>query len=426
MRQIRPSSKTLRTVLCAALGAALLALLCTGAAGARPELFTEQTEHYSIETDVSPEFAHLVGAHMEEIFKEYSRRFGNYGQMKLRFRVAVFDDEEEYWRVAPPQVKGSTGVFVAYDQLLAAHRHGRTTEEVLRTLYHEGFHQFMYSLVSQKCPIWLNEGLAEYFSEATWNGDGFTTGQVPTLRLHTVQSAIARGNYIPLAELFSMGSGRWLQNVSTDSHRADLHYSQAWSVAQFVIHAEGGRYAGMLDRFLKELSEREDEAEAFRVSFGTDVQAFERAWAQYVMSLRPSPKFRCRDNMEALMLLASLVYEDPREFNSVSDLRDRLVHNPRYGWQITRATGETLTWNQAEEVAKLFRCPYHEETGISYVVVRDTATQMPMLVCNHHPGVIMKAYYRPRESGALAVTVEEQVRDTVPDDLRQAIMDASD
>jgi len=422
MRQIRRTGKTLRAVLCAA----LLALVWAGAAHAGPKLFKEQTEHYAIETDVSPEFARLVGAHMEEIFKEYSHWFGNYGEMTLRFRVAVFDDEEQYWKVTPPQVKGSTGVFVSYDQLLAAHRHGRTTEEVLRTLYHEGFHQFMYNLVSRECPVWLNEGLAEYFAEATWNGQGFTTGQVPTLRLHTVQSAIARGRYIPLAQLFTMDPDRWLQNVSTNSHRADLFYSQAWSLAHFLIHAEGGRYAGMLSRFLRELSEREDQEDAFCVSFGTDVRGFEAAWAQYVMSLKPSPKFRCRDNMEALMLLARLVYEDPRTFESVSDLRRRLLHGRRYGWQITRATGETLKWNQTEEVAKLFRCPYHQEGGISYVVVRHMPTQMPILICNHHPGVIIKAYYRPTPHGGLAVAVEEQVRDTVPEDLKQAILRASE
>lgn len=425
VREIMPdpfkSSRSLRAGL---LVLTLVGLLASAAHG-RPKTFKERTAHYLVKTDISPAFARIVASHMEEIFAEYSRRFKDYGRMKDRFNVAVFGTEQEYLKAVPPQVKGSTGVFVSYDFLLAAHHQDRTDEEVLRTLYHEGFHQFMYHVVSRDCPVWLNEGLAEYFSEATWNGQGFTTGQVPTMRLHTVQKAIAEGRYIPLRDLFAMDATRWLQNVRTDSHRADLHYSQAWSVAHFLIHAQGGRYAGMLDRFLREISEREDPEEAFRVSFETDAAAFERVWAQYVMSLRPSPKFRCRDNMEALMLLAKLIYRDRREFESVPDLRRGLLRRSRYRWEITRPTGERIASDQTEEVAKLFRCPYHQgDHGVSYVLVRHIGTSLPMLVCDHHPGVIIKAYYRQTPAGDLKVQVEEQVRETVSEDLRRAIMAA--
>ncbi len=397
--------------------------LFAGAAQNRSETFRKRTPHYSIKTDISREFAEVIADHMEEIFKEYSRRFERYGRMREPFDVAVYKREEQYLRVIPPEVRGSTGVFSADDQLLAAHADGRTAEEVFRTLYHEGFHQFMHFVVSRDCPAWLNEGLAEYFSEATWNGQGFTTGQVPTMRLHTVQRAIREGTRIPLRNLCRMGRDQWIQNVRTgDWRRADLYYSQSWSVVHFLIHADNGRYAGILDQFLEELSDREDVEGAFRASFGTDMKAFEKAWANYVMSLRPSAKFRCRDNMEALMLLAQMVYKHSREFESVSDLRRQVLEQGRHRWEIARPTGEKVTSDQSEEVAKQFRCPYGQQgDGISYILVRHLGTHTVMLVCNHHPGIIIKAYYYRGASGTLKIRVEEQVRETVPEDLRRAI-----
>lgn len=405
--------------------AAVLSVAVVRAPAARskePAMFRCETRHYMVETDTSPQFAEVVGRHMEEIFKEYSRRFKDYGRLTTRFDVAVFRTQQGYADRVPPLVQGSTGVFVSAQSLLAAHCENRTPEEVLRTLYHEGFHQFMYCVVSQRCPVWLNEGLAEYFSEATWNGQSFTTGRVPTMRLHTVQQALRDGTYIRLGELFAMEPAQWLQNVRTDARRASLHYSQAWSVAQFLIHANNGAYAAMLDRFVKEISEGRSHDDAFRRCFGTDLAAFEVTWGRYVMSLKPSPEFHCRDNMEAILLLAAMVYKDPREFTSVAELRPRLLSGRAGRWEIIRPTGEKVTSDRRADVADLFRCPFDQGgQRVSYVLVRNLQTGAPMLVCDHHPGVIIKAYYEPAPDGSLRPVVEEEVRETVRPDLIQAI-----
>jgi len=424
MPRSRSRSAAARTIL--AVMAALICLLACpyGTAAASHKMFRKQTEHYLVETDISPRFTAVVGRHMEAIFREYSRRLEGFGQMHVPFKVMVFGKEEDYLKAVPASVRGSTGVFIARDLVLAAHADGRTAEEVLRTLYHEGFHQFMYCLISRDCPTWLNEGLAEYFSEATWNGQGFTTGLVPTMRLHIVQQAIRDGTYIPLVVLFNMDPGQWLQNVRTDAHRADLHYSEAWSVVQFLLHADGGRYADRLKLFLKELSEREDEKDAFQKSFGTNIAAFEGAWASYMMSLKPSPKFVCADNMEAIMQLAKLVYDDPNEFRSVAQLRYDLLYRNRKGWEIVWPDGKRVSYQQPERVAELFHCPFDtEQSGISYMLIRYRG--VPVLVCNHHPGIIVEAYYDVDPSGRLKVRVEEVVRAVAPQEVLEAIAAAS-
>jgi len=382
------------------------------------------TAHYSVKTDITPRFAAVIGDHMETIYREYARRFQGFGEVEQRFDVKVFRTRRQYEEATGALAPGSTGAFIVHLKLLAAHAEGRTAEEVLRTLYHEGFHQFMYYAISKECPIWLNEGLAEYFSEATWNGKEFETGQVPSGRLHVIREAIRTGTYVPLHMLVTMSNEQWLQNCASNDHRASIHYCQAWSLAQFLLHANGGRYAPMMSRFLRELADGHDQEEAFVASFGADLRAFEQTWARYVMSLRPSPKFTCRDNMEALMTLARSEYGDVRKFRSVSELRKK-VRSSRNRWSITFPTGKTFNSSDKQAVAALFRCPLDRSVReLSYFVVNDPKSGMPILVCTHHPGIVIKAYFQRQRSGELKVMVEEEVYETLKDGLRQAIQAA--
>ncbi len=381
-----------------------------------------ETEHYTISTDISADYAHLVARHMEEIFEEYTRRFSGLGEMRRKFDVVVYASRESYDRAVPESVRGSTGVFIAHKRLLAAHAGERTTEEVLRTLYHEGFHQFMWEAISRDPPAWLNEGVAEYFAEATWNGRKFQVGLVPTMRVHTVREAIREGTYIPLDRLFSMDSDQWLQTMQMERRRASLYYSQSWSIIHFLAHAEIGRYSHMLNAYVRDLANGRKEPEAFVAAFGDDLAAFEREWARYVMELEPSEKFRCRDNIEAILLLARVIYTDPTDFKKIDSLRNVVLRERRYRWQITRPTGEVLTSEDTDRVARLFRCPHDQEGhGISYGLVRKLADDMPIVVCDHHPGVVILGYYEREASGGFRPVIEEQVRETLRPDLRRAI-----
>jgi hypothetical protein len=408
----------------------VLAAICLVALAVSPgraggaQMFEHVTEHYRIQTDVSPQMAVLVGSHMETIFRQYSHQFADYGQIDERFNIIVVGTRASYRRLVPRAIAGSTGFFMADRNLLGVNVEGRTSEEVFRTLYHEGFHQFMFRVISRDCPAWLNEGIAEYFAEATWDGEAFELGQISTTRLYIVQMAIRERSFVPFSRLLDLDPGQWLQNVSTDQKRADIYYSQAWSIVHFLIHAENGRYADMLNSYLRALRAGRDPKRASSAIFGDDVDAFQAVWARYVMSLRPSAKFTCRDNMEILLLLAEKVYGDPRRFENVADLRRRLYTMRQYRWEIRRPLKENLQWSDREAVAALFRCPF-DQTGspVSHLVVRTPGTNMPMLVCDHHPGIIIKAYYRQDRNGR-RVVVEEQVRETVTPDLRQAMRQA--
>ena len=180
----------------------------------------------------------------------------------------------------------------------------------------------------------------------------------------------------------------------------------------------------MLNAYLKALSGGRDPRQSFIAVFGQDQAAFQAAWVNYVLSLEPSPKFACHDNMESILLLAQQIYPDVRRFDSVSDLRRMLYTRQMYRWEIVRPTGDRLSSADREAVAALFRCPMdNSREAVSYLVVHIPGSNMPMLVCDHHPGIIIKAYLQQGGNGQ-HVVVEEQVRETVTPDLAAAMKQA--
>ena len=54
-----------------------------------------------------------------------------------------------------------------------------TQRQTWHVVQHEGFHQFAHFVIRGELPTWLNEGIAEYFGESVFTGDGFVSGVIP-------------------------------------------------------------------------------------------------------------------------------------------------------------------------------------------------------------------------------------------------------
>ncbi len=371
-----------------------------------------RTTHYVVESDISPRFTRLVSQHMEEIYQEYRRRFREYNLREhSRFLVRVYRHRGDYENAIPPSLKGSAGAFISDEKMLAACRDGRTAQRVFETLYHEGFHQFLYSCIRADVPLWVNEGFAEYFAESMWNGKRFVTGKVPARRLMILKQAATQNRLFPFKKLFLMKSRKWLANVRKGE--ASVQYTQAWSIIHFLCHAHGGRHRPRLLRYLKLMSEGTDPRAAYQKCFGHKIRAFQNSWLRYVKDLKPSPESRCRSNMRVLMSLGRRIMDGPRNFSSLSKLHSRLLSD-RIKWRMTTGLGRKIDSSDRDTVRGLFTCPRDQGGGRnSYIYIRNPGTGSPELYCLHHPGNVLRAYYEDTGRG-LQVRVERRVKETLP------------
>ncbi|MBM4083430.1 MAG: hypothetical protein FJ272_01430, partial [Planctomycetes bacterium] len=107
------------------------------------DFFRITTDHYVIETDVSLDFAWEMARHMEEIFREYSNQMKGFsGHTPAGFNVRVFQKRVDYAAHVGSQYRNTSGIYMPSRKLLAAYMEDQPPNEVLATLYHEGFHQF--------------------------------------------------------------------------------------------------------------------------------------------------------------------------------------------------------------------------------------------------------------------------------------------
>jgi len=212
----------------------------------------------------------------------------------------------------------------------------RRIEHVLQ---HEGFHQFAYSRFGSDLPIWVNEGLAEFFGEAVLVGKELVIGQTTPNVLDRVRNAIEEESYVPFRQMISMSSEQWGSNVRNGD--ASLQYHQAWSMVHFLIYGEDGRYQRAFEQYLKLMNNAVRSEDAFIRAFGAaDLEGFERKWREYAAVAKPSAFVTALERMEFLaegLLELKMRGETPETFEQLK------MKLKAIDFQITRANHAVST-----------------------------------------------------------------------------------
>jgi hypothetical protein len=120
------------------------------------------------------------------------------------------------------------------------------------TLYHEATHQLFYETrpaaadVGRRDNFWIVEGIACYMESLAEKQNYYTLGGMDAGRMPAARHRLLEDTfYVPLAELVTIG----LSDLQHDTRIAKL-YSQSAGLADFLMHAETGRYREALVRYL--------------------------------------------------------------------------------------------------------------------------------------------------------------------------------
>src|SRR5205085_299513 len=143
-----------------------------------------------------------LGRRMDEMYAEYERRLADYNIGGVpRLEVYLFARQEDYLQFTGDRLRNTGGVYIPRRNLLAAFLEGQGRDGLRRTLQHEAFHQFAYNAISRTLPVWLNEGLAQLFEEAVWDGTSFWLGNVPPRRLRQLKNDLAKVRLIDFSRM---------------------------------------------------------------------------------------------------------------------------------------------------------------------------------------------------------------------------------
>ncbi len=297
-----------------------------------PDLTRYASRHYLIHTDLTKDEVKVFGRHMDAIFEQYRRRFASFERRgDARMPLYLFRQHQDYIDFLDDHginARNSGGMFFVREHLqgLATWTQGRTRSQTFIVLQHEGFHQFAWRHLGENLPVWVNEGLAQYFEDAIIVGDRMKVGLANARRIELVRHAIRNGRCLDLDELVSVTEEDWGRTLNHDPERAAVLYAQSWSIVYYLVHGENGQQQDNFEQYLAMISGRYDNQRAFKAAFGVrQLMGLEDQWRGFALSHQPDPINTTASRLEFLGVALRFLQERGEPMpDSLDQLRENL------------------------------------------------------------------------------------------------------
>ena len=267
-----------------------------------PALKKYEARYHIIYTDLPTEKVCESIARVNAMAEEYhSRTKGFGGKITEKLPFYLYGNYEDYMFAREGKGMGSAGVYTGKELRAVADDRLASWEKVWKVVQHEGFHQFAHMVICHgrgSLPVWLNEGLAEYFGDAIWTGDNMVAGLIDAGatwregnkiytrqgRLQRVQEEIKDGEFISFEKIVDMSSDEWNAELMTSAN-----YDQAWSMVHFFVHGRGGKYRKPLQRYLGDMVNGKSSLKMFKRRFGYNLKDLEADYRKWWLSLDDNP-----------------------------------------------------------------------------------------------------------------------------------------
>jgi Flp pilus assembly protein TadD len=141
------------------------------------------------------------------------------------------------------------------------------------------YHEYLHYLARNNygdLPLWLHEGLAEYYSTFKVTKDEAQIG-LP-IQEHVLW--LRKNDWIPLAQLFAVEQGSPEYN---ETSRRGAFYAESWALAHYLINGKPERHRQIVELLALTKAGTPGKA-AFQKVFGSDPSGLERELHNYVRS----------------------------------------------------------------------------------------------------------------------------------------------
>ncbi|HEU4767348.1 MAG TPA: tetratricopeptide repeat protein, partial [Pyrinomonadaceae bacterium] len=147
-------------------------------------------------------------------------------------------------------------------------------QDPFSTAFHEYVHLHLKDNVPG-VPLWLNEGLAEFYGSMQFSGGEAFLGAP----LGHYIRLLRQQEPLPLATLFSLGTNSPHYN---EQDKSGIFYGQSWALVHYLMLGGGSDRRDQFKRFLQLVSRGDAPAKALEDSFGMSVTAVERELNAYL------------------------------------------------------------------------------------------------------------------------------------------------
>jgi hypothetical protein len=144
-------------------------------------------------------------------------------------------------------------------------------------VFHEYSHLLMGTAV-RSIPVWLNEGLAEYFSTFHMRAGGKGANIGLAIGPHV---QLLRQRFLPLSQLLAVDQSSELYN---EGERRSIFYAESWALTHFLM-TELPSGQSLLNQYVTAIAGGSQPEQAFAATFGMTPAAFEPKLRDYLRGL---------------------------------------------------------------------------------------------------------------------------------------------
>jgi tetratricopeptide (TPR) repeat protein len=245
----------------------LLALLCAPAAGHDPWTKIDSA-NFELYTTAGERAGRDLARHFEQVRSFFLQAFGTGLPNAKPIRIVAFRNEKEYEPYRPSEF--ATAFFQPGDQHDFIIMSGASRDN-----YHVAVHEFTHLMVHQggaSYPVWLNEGLAELFSNLEPVGAKIKVGQDIPSRMISLRME----PWIPLATLLTVNRNSPIYN---EKSKASMFYAESWELVHMLFLSP--EYSPQLKAMSAALRQS-DAATAFEAAYHKSIPQIEADLRQYL------------------------------------------------------------------------------------------------------------------------------------------------
>ena len=249
------------------------------AAQTRDQWRSVRTNNLFVIGNADPEKLRQVAAWLEFFHSAFARLVSrNVLNSSVSTTVILFRDEPSFTPFKPlyqGRPANVAGFFQPGDDVnYIAISLDPSERDPFSTAFHEYVHLHLRDNVPGT-PLWLNEGLAEFYGSLQFSGGEAVLGAP----LNHYLRLLREQEMLPLSTLFSIGTNSPHYN---EQEKSGVFYGQSWALVHYLMLGGSGNRQDQFKRFLAEVSGGTAPAKALEDSFGMSVQTVESELKAYV------------------------------------------------------------------------------------------------------------------------------------------------
>src|SRR5579872_2418229 len=263
-----------------ALALFLLIVSLTSSSGAKSDGWVEvRSPHFTVVSNAGEKQARTTALRFEEIravFRQSITIAGVHPSPPV-IVLAVKDEASmrsllpEFWAKGHSHPSGIfTGRFNLYYALVDLESHGSNPYE---TLYHEYYHAVTMPLFPDR-PVWLSEGLAEYFGHTEIQDKSVSLGEADANLL----SLLRERSLIPLKVLFQVDGSSPYYN---ETNKTSMFYAESWALTHYLMVGDNKAHKPMLEAYTEALNQGRSSIDAAALAFG-DLKKLQAELERYI------------------------------------------------------------------------------------------------------------------------------------------------